>query len=326
MISTARERRGALLALIVLAPASLLLALCSGSVTLQWGEILRALGSDGSDTARTIVLELRLPRTLNGFATGGLLALSGALMQVLVRNPLADPYVLGISGGAAVAALSTVLLGLSGLWLQLGALVGALASMLLVLGTARAAAQWDGARLLLTGVVLAAGWGAVIALLLAVSPSASLPVMLSWLLGDLGRGVTPWPGLLALSVGLVLARIGARDLNALALGELQARALGVPLAPVRYSLYVLASLLTATAVTIAGTIGFVGLVVPHLLRLLGGSDHRWLLPAAVLLGGSLLVLADTFARTVLAPRQLPVGAITALMGVPLFLFLLRRSR
>jgi iron complex transport system permease protein len=261
----------------------------------------------------------------SAFVVGGLLALAGALMQVLLRNPLADPYVLGISGGAAVMALAAMLLGLGAAWVNGGALLGALVSMLLVFGLAHGRGQWTPTRLLLTGVVVAAGWGAVISFMLAISPERNLRGMLFWLMGDLGHEAAAIGSWLLLLAGLLIAFSQARPLNLLVRGELQAAALGVDVRPLRMGIYVLASLLTATAVTLAGTIGFVGLVVPHMLRLVVGGDHRVLLPASVLLGGSLLVLADTLARTLLAPQQLPVGVVTALIGVPVFLWLLYRS-
>jgi len=244
---------------------------------------------------------------------------------VLVRNPLADPYVLGISGGAAVAALLAMLLGLGGIWLTGSAFGGALLAMALVFGLARGRGSWTPTRLLLTGVVLAAGWGAVISFILATSPDRNIRGMLFWLMGDLGYVQTPEPALFILLLGLLACWPLGRDLNILIRGELQAGALGINSGRLQITLFLLASFLTATAVVQAGSIGFVGLVIPHIMRLMGFTDHRLLLPAAALAGGSLLVLADTLARTILAPQQLPVGIITALLGVPLFLYLLRRE-
>ena len=310
--------------LIVLAPLSLLLALSVGSVDTDAATLWAVLSGQGDGLAQTLVLELRLPRALSAFATGALLALAGTLMQVLLRNPLADPYILGISGGAAVAALLSMLLGLSGAWLAGNAFIGAAITVALVFGLAHGRGAWTPTRLLLTGVVVAAGWGAVISFILAITPGRDLPGMLFWLMGDLSHAPPPLAGLLVTALGLLACLPLARDLNVLARGELAASSLGVAVPRLRLALYLLASLFTATAVTIAGSIGFVGLVIPHLLRLLGLTDHRRLLPAAVLSGGSLLVLADTLARTALAPQQLPVGVITALLGVPLFLYLLNR--
>ena len=312
--------------LITLALASLLLALLSGSVSIGWSDLRAALGGTETELAsHNQILELRLTRALGAFATGGLLSLAGALMQVLVRNPLADPYVLGISGGAAVAALLTMLLGLGGAWLTGSAFAGALFAMLLVFGLARGRGSWTPTRLLLTGVVLAAGWGALISFILAISPDSNMRGMLFWLMGDLSYVRSPMPALIMLLLGLLLSWPLGRDLNVLIRGELQAGALGIDSNRIQGILFLLASLLTAIAVVQAGSIGFVGLVIPHIMRLIGLTDHRLLLPAAALAGGSLLVLADTLARTILAPQQLPVGIITALLGVPLFLYLLRRE-
>ncbi|MDH3948166.1 MAG: iron ABC transporter permease [Gammaproteobacteria bacterium] len=312
--------------LFVLAISSLILALLSGSVSLRWSELWSALGGPHTaQTTQSLILELRLTRALSAFATGGLLSLAGALMQVLVRNPLADPYVLGISGGAAVAALLSMLMGLGGVWLTGSAFSGALFAMALVFGLARGRGSWTPTRLLLTGVVLAAGWGALISFILAISPDSNMRGMLFWLMGDLSFARSSIPTLFMLLLGLLLSWPLGRDLNVLIRGELQAGALGIDSSRIQTILFVLASLLTATAVVQAGSIGFVGLVIPHIMRLIGLTDHRLLLPAAALAGGSLLVLADTLARTILAPQQLPVGIITALLGVPLFLYLLRRE-
>ena len=197
--------------------------------------------------------------------------------------------------------------------------------MLIVFGLAHGDGSWTQTRLLLTGVIVAAGCGALVALMLSVAEEHKLRGMLFWLMGDLGQSARWWPPLLALAVALALAMPFARELNLLARGLLQARALGVAVDRLRYAIYLLASLATAASVTTAGSIGFVGLVVPHLVRLAIGNDQRLLLPASVLAGGSLLVLADTAARTVIAPQQLPVGVLTALIGVPVFLFLLSRQ-
>ncbi|MDR5894070.1 iron ABC transporter permease [Halomonas mongoliensis] len=306
--------------------AALTLSVALGSVLLSPGEILAALRGQGSPLSETLILDLRLPRTLSAFAVGGLLAVAGALMQVLLRNPLADPYVLGLSGGASVGALAAMLAGVGGALVSGSAFAGALLSTLLVFGLAHGPGGWTPSRLLLTGVVVAAGWGAVITLMLAVTPADRLPGMLYWLMGDLSYSRTPWPPLLLLlAVCLLVVPLG-RSLNVLARGPLQAAALGVPVRRLEWGIYLAASGLTAMAVTTAGSIGFVGLVVPHMLRLVLGNDQRLILPACALAGGTLLVLADTLARTAIAPEQLPVGVITALLGVPTFLYLLYRSQ
>nr|WP_288354298.1 iron ABC transporter permease [uncultured Marinobacter sp.] len=315
--------------LVLLALASLVAMMLSvgvGSVSVAPGDVVAVILGEGSNLQQTLVLELRLPRTLSAFATGGLLAVAGALMQVLLRNPLADPYVLGLSGGAAVGALFAMLAGLGGLMISGSAFAGALLATLMVFGLAHGTGSWTPSRLLLTGVVVAAGWGAVITLMLAISPAQRLPGMLYWLMGDVSYARSPWPALVFLVLVCLLVVPLGRSLNVLARGPMQAAALGVAVRPLEWTIYILASLLTATAVTMAGSIGFVGLVVPHMLRLVLGNDQRLILPACALAGGTLLVLADTLARVVIAPEQLPVGVITALLGVPTFLYLLYRSR
>ena len=317
------------LPLTVLAVAGLIAMVMSvgiGSVAIAPADVLLVFLGEGSNLHRTLILELRLPRTLSAFATGGLLAVAGALMQVLLRNPLADPYVLGLSGGAAVGALLAMLAGLGGAGISGSAFAGAMLATLMVFGLAHGTGSWTPSRLLLTGVVVAAGWGAVITLMLAISPARELPGMLYWLMGDVSYARAPWPGLGVLVLVCALVVPLGRSLNVLARGPMQAAALGISVRPLEWLIYILASLLTATAVTMAGSIGFVGLVVPHMLRLVLGNDQRLILPACALAGGTLLVLADTLARVVIAPEQLPVGVITALLGVPTFLYLLYRSR
>jgi len=321
-------RRRALLILILLAAAvlaSVAVSLATGSLPLSPLEVLRALFGDEAGLGGEVVRKLRLPRTLAGLACGGLLALAGTLMQVLLKNPLADPYVLGISGGASVGALAAMLFGLPLVLLHAGAFAGALATMLLVFGLAHGDGSWTQTRLLLTGVIVAAGCGALVALMLSVAPEFQLRGMLFWLMGDLSQAESPWPALLVLVLGLVAVLPFSRDLGLLARGELSAQLLGVPVARLRLLIYALASLFTAVAVTIAGSIGFIGLIVPHLVRLAAGNDLRLLLPASVLAGATLLVAADTLARILVAPQQLPVGVLTAMLGVPVFLYLLSRQ-
>jgi len=320
-----RQRAILILAsLALLTLASFGFALTVGSFKVSYADVFAALlGHEGG--GGEVVLQLRLPRAIAGFACGGLLALAGALMQVLLRNPLADPYVLGISGGAGVGAMFAILIGLPVIGIDGLAFVGALGAMFIVFGLAHGDGSWTQTRLLLTGVIVAAGCGALVALMLAIAEEHKLRGMLFWLMGDLGQSAQWWPAVLALVVALTLAMPFARELNLLSRGMMQAQALGVAVDRLRYAIYLLASLATAASVTTAGSIGFVGLVVPHLVRLATGNDQRLLLPASVLAGGSLLVLADTLARTIIAPQQLPVGVLTALIGVPVFLFLLSRQ-
>ena len=311
--------------LLVGAAVAVLLSLRVGELQVGFADVLAALFRPGEGQASTVIRELRLPRALAAFACGGLLATAGALMQVLLRNPLADPYILGISGGAAVGALGAMVLGAAMFWVDVSAFAGALAAMLLVFGLAHGDGSWTQTRLLLTGVIVAAGCGAAVSLMLALAPDTRVMSMLFWMMGDASAASRPWPALAVLALALVAVMPFARDLNVLARGEVVARALGVRVGHLRIALSVLASLLTATAVTLVGSVGFVGLVVPHLVRLALGNDQRVLIPAAALVGGTLLTLADTAARTVMAPQQLPVGVLTALIGVPVFLFLLSRS-
>jgi len=309
----------------LLTVACLLIGICMGSGSTGPEDVLSLLRGTADQTVSDVVVKLRLPRTLAAFGTGAALSLAGVLMQVLLRNPLADPYILGTSGGAAVAALAIMASGASGLLIDLGAFGGAMSSTLLVFVIARARGHWAPGRLLLTGVVVAAGWSAIISLILAMSPEASLRGILFWLMGDFSFVSNPWSSLVVAGIAMVVSLSLARSLNVLATGDQQAALLGLRVRPMRVTVYFFSALLTAVAVTTAGTVGFVGLVVPHLVRLLGGADHRTLIPGAALAGGCLLVIADTLARTLIAPRQLPVGAITAMVGVPLFLFLLSRS-
>ena len=321
------RRRAVLIlaALTGLSQLSIILALMVGSVPISPAEVLSTLVDPGGSIAADVVRNLRLPRALAGFACGGLLALAGALLQVLLRNPLADPYVLGISGGAGIGALLAIILGFGVVGVNGLALGGALGAMFLVFGLAHGDGGWTQSRLLLTGVIVAAGCGAVVTLMLAVAPDDRLRGMLFWLMGDLSQTGDPTLALIVLAAILLIALPFARELNLLARGADVAQALGVAVRPLRRGVYLVASLATAAAVTQAGAIGFIGLIVPHLVRLTIGNDQRLLLPASVLAGGSLLVIADTLARTMLAPQQLPVGVLTALIGVPAFLFLLSRA-
>ena len=314
-----------LLAASLLAFAAILGSLLSGSVDLSFSDLTSYVLGDLPDLQRQVLEDIRLPRTLAAFVTGAALALAGVLMQVLLRNPLADPYILGLSGGAAVGALASIMLGLGGWWLSGTAFVGALISVGVVFGIASRAGSWSTTHLLLTGVVVSAGWGALINLMLSTSASASVQGMLFWLMGDLSQSSVGPAQIGVLVVGAGLAMRAARSLNVLVRGDLVAASLGVDIKRLRLSLFFGASLLTVIAVTTAGSVGFVGLVVPHMLRLIGARDHRVLIPFSLLTGGTFLVVADTLARTLLAPQQLPVGVITALIGVPSFIAILRST-
>ena len=304
---------------------SIAIALACGSDGVRPGLIANFIAGELRGQDALIVTELRLPRALSAFAVGGLLAIAGVLMQVLLRNPLADPYILGTSGGAACAALAAMLAGFAGAAIDAAAFVGAALATFIVFGIGGVRSHFSPPMLLLTGVVLASGFGALVSLMLALSPDGSLRGMLFWLMGDFSLALDPLPVLVVLALAVVVSTASARHLNILAEDETQARLLGLPLVPARIAVLLVASLLTAFAVTQAGSIGFVGLVVPHLVRGFTGADHRKLVPAAMLAGGSLMIVADTLSRTLLAPRQLPVGTLTAAIGVPLFLYLLRNA-
>ncbi len=322
------SHRIALLRLFVLclvAIVGFLFALMSGSVDVQWQDLRVIFTGEASDIQQRIIAELRLPRAMHAFVTGALLALAGALMQVLLRNPLADPYVLGISGGSAVFALLAMLIGLAGLMLSVAAFFGAMLAMLLVFGLARGKGSWTPTRLLLTGIVLASGWAAIISFILSVAPQGQLRSLIFWLMGDLSFAEHILPGTLVLAAGLLLAMSMARNLNILALGAEQAATFGLDIQRFRWQIYVLASLLTASAVVQVGNIGFVGLIVPHLLRLAGLYDYRYLVPGCALAGGSLLMFADALSRIIVDDLSLPVGILTAVIGVPVFIFLLYRG-
>jgi iron complex transport system permease protein len=308
------------------ATGALALGLTVGSTDIDALQVVLHLFTDDGSVEDRIIDELRLPRVLTAFAVGGLLALAGTLMQVLLRNPLGDPYVLGVSGGAAFAVLTAMLLGLPLLWHTPLALVGAFASTMLVFGLTRHGDDWRSDRLLLTGVVIAAGWSALISFVLSISPAMRLPGMLFWLMGDLSDATAPALPATLLVVSTLLGILRARELDIAGGGLLQAASLGIDTRRLRLEIYFAAALATAAAVAVAGAVGFVGLITPHLVRRLGVVEHRLLLPCAVLGGGALLVLADTAARTMISPMQLPVGVLTALLGVPTFLLLLQLRR
>jgi len=318
----------ALLAALVI---SVVLGVRFGPVHLTTGEVLTALAGGGPEWQRQIVVELRLPRMLLGALVGGGLALAGATFQALLRNPLAEPYILGISGGASVGAVLVLALGLAGAtsWtLPLAALAGALLAIILVFRVATASGRTLDVRvLLLAGVVVAAFFSACIAFILSVSEARTVQGAVLWIMGSLAGA--SWASV-AVAAAYTLPATAllltlARPLNLMAIGEETAHYLGADVEKVKRMALALAALLTAAGVAVAGVIGFVGLVVPHAIRLLVGSDHRALLPLSFLGGATFLVLSDIVAQVVLAPTQVPVGVITAFVGVPLFLVLLRRS-
>ena len=302
-----------------------------GSVDLTIRETLAAFTGRGDARVRQIVVELRAPRAVLAILVGGGLALAGAVFQALLRNPLAEPYILGISGGAATGAVLALALGLavSHSWaLPIAAFVGALLAITLVLRVAAADDDRVDVRvLLLAGVVVGAFFTACLSFVLSISDARTVRSAILWMMGSLAGA--DWVTVMTvafytLPAALILIGL-ARPLNLLAIGEETAGYLGTNVERVKKVAYVVASLLTAAGVAATGIIGFVGLIVPHGVRLVVGADYRILLPLSFLAGAVFLTLADVVARTMLSPMEVPIGVITALVGVPLFLLLLRRS-
>ncbi|MGH7482525.1 MAG: FecCD family ABC transporter permease [Longimicrobiales bacterium] len=319
-----------LLLLLLLLLVAFVLSVALGAATLAPGAVVGALLGTGDAVTRTIVVDLRLPRALLAALVGGALALSGAVFQALVRNPLAEPYIMGVSSGAAVGAVGAAALGWGLLvpWLPtLTAFVGALLTIVLVFRVATAAGRaMDTRVLLLAGVVIGAFFNAVILLLLTLTDIETFRSAVFWMMGSLAGARWRTVAVLAVYIvptTLVLLAL-ARGLDLLAVGEESALYLGVPVERLKRVAFVVTSLLVAAGVAVSGVIGFIGLVVPHALRLVWGSDHRFLLPGCVLAGAAFLLLADTAARTLTSPSELPVGVITAIVGVPVFVVLLTR--
>jgi iron complex transport system permease protein len=317
--------------LLVVLAVAVLLGVRFGSVPLSTAEVWTVLAGGGDGPTRDIVLSLRMPRVILALLVGGGLAIAGATFQALLRNPLAEPYILGISGGASVGAVMILALGwaTAGSWvLPLAAFAGALLAIGLVFRVATATGRAMDVRvLLLAGVVVAAFFSACIAFILAISPARTVQSAVLWIMGSFAAAT--WQSVLlaaAYTLPATLLLIGlARPLNLMAIGEETAHHLGADVEGVKRISLVVAALITASGVAVAGVIGFVGLVVPHAVRLLVGSDHRALLPLSFLAGGAFLTLADLVARLALAPTEIPIGVITAFVGVPFFLVLLRRS-
>ena len=308
-----------------------LLSIRLGSVDLTTAEVFAALRGEGDVNIRRIVVELRAPRAVMAILVGGGLSLSGAVFQALLRNPLAEPYILGISGGAATGAVLALSLGLAATlpWaLPAAAFAGALFAIVLVLRVAATAdRQVDVRVLLLAGVVVGAFFTACMSFVLSISDARTVRSAVLWMMGSLAS--SDWSSVLMVTlytIPAIIALVGlARPLNLLAIGEETAGYLGADVERVKRFAYVLGSLLTAAGVAATGVIGFVGLIVPHGVRLLVGADYRVLLPLSFLAGAAFLNMADIVARTVISPAEVPIGVITAFVGVPLFLLLLRRS-
>jgi iron complex transport system permease protein len=316
-------------------------SLSLGAVTIppskSWAILLhRLLGlpPDGGWTASdsSIILEIRFPRTISGVVVGAALALAGAVLQALLRNPLADPFVLGISSGAAVGAVLAILGGLGSTFLGSyavpgAAFGGALFTLFLVYFIARIEGRVPTQTLLLSGVIVNSFFSAIIMFLVSVTSNEQIYNVTFWLMGSLEYMTSASLGVILvylLAGGVILLAL-AKDLNLLVWGEETASELGVEVERVKKIAFVFASLITGAVVSVSGLIGFVGLVVPHLVRMIWGPDHRFLLPASALIGGMLLVAADTLARTAMSPSEIPVGVVTAMGGAPFFVYLLRKK-
>ncbi len=316
--------------------ASVVLALKLGAVPISVTDLVLDLGriaigraSELPTEYRLIVFDLRLPRILLGIMVGAALAVSGASFQALLRNPLADPYVLGVSSGSALGSILALILAPGfALITPLGAFIGAIATIAGVYFLGRREGQLDSTTLLLGGIICASFFSAIIMFLMTTLTGRDLRGMAFWLMGDLSTPVSAamqWIFTVGLILGIGAIYSTSADLNLLLTGEREATHLGVDVTRVKLVVYVSASLLTALAVSASGAIGYVGLLVPHAVRLIFGSDYRLLIPASALCGAIAIVLADTLARTIVAPTELPVGAMTAMAGAPVFIYLLRRG-
>ncbi|HET9995182.1 MAG TPA: iron ABC transporter permease [Candidatus Acidoferrum sp.] len=330
------------LVLVVILFVAVVIALKFGAVPVSLyalgRDLLRVIFGQSSQISSDyglIVVNIRLPRILLGIIVGASLSVAGTSFQALLRNPLADPYVLGVSSGAALGAILALIVephltlspALAALLTPMGAFLGAAATITVVYFLGRREGQIDSSTLLLGGVITASFISAIIMFLMTTLSGSNLRGMAFWLMGDLSTSLQKsvyW----FLGVGFLIAAgaiyTTAADLNLLLAGEKEAMHLGVDVPRVRLVVYIGASLLTGLAVSVSGAVGYVGLIVPHLMRLIFGSDHRTLLPTAALGGAIAVVFADTLARTVVAPAELPVGAVTAMAGAPLFIYLLRR--
>ncbi len=315
--------------------AVVIMALKLGAVPISVTDLVLSLGrvaigrSDQLPSEyRLIVFELRLPRILLGILVGAALSVSGAGFQALLRNPLADPYVLGVSSGAALGAIVSLIASPHIPWLApVAAFAGAALTITGVYLLGRRDGQLDGGTLLLAGIITASFLSAVIMFLMTTLTGRDLRGMAFWLMGDLSTPLAPgllWIFVVVLGVAAGAIYTTAADLNLLVTGEREAMHLGVHVTRVKLVVYLAASILTGMAVSVSGAIGYVGLLVPHVMRLLFGSDYRLLIPTSALGGAIAIVLADTLARTIVPPTELPVGAMTAIAGAPVFIYLLRR--
>jgi len=296
--------------------------------------VLIGRSSEISSEYGMIIREIRLPRIALGIFVGASLSVAGTSFQALLRNPLADPYVLGVSSGAAVGSIVALIIEphlalrpeIAAVFTPLGGFIGATTTIAVVYFLGRREGRLDSNTLLLSGVITGTFLSAIIILLITMLPSSSVRSMAYWLMGELSTPMPPilgWVLRVGFFAGFALIYLTASDLNLLLAGEKEAMHLGVDVRKVQIVVY-LASALTGLAVAVGGAIGYIGLLIPHVMRLIFGTDYRMLLPAAAFGGAIAAVIADTVARTVAAPSELPVGAITAMAGAPLFIYLLRR--
>jgi len=312
-------------------------SLTLGSVRIPFSQSLRILfhalfgiENGGNETHRAILLSLRVPRAAVAGLVGAGLSVSGATFQALLRNPLADPYILGVSSGAAVGAILAILIGFStaSLGVPLASSLGALLTILVVFYFGRQDGKIHPNTLLLAGVITSSFLSALIMFFLSISQREELHTILFWLMGDFSfaSGGVIWMIFPYILLGVLFLYFKSRQLNLILSGEENAVQLGVDVERLKLLSYLSASLITAAAVSVCGLIGFVGLIVPHSVRLIFGPDHRLLIPASALIGAAFLVASDTLARTILAPVELPVGVITAVFGGPFFIYLLRTRK
>ena len=319
-----QHRIKALLLFVLLVFVSFSASLLIGTVKISPLELFQILQNQGSEIQETIIWDLRLPRVITALLVGASLGTSGALLQGLLRNDLADPFILGVSSGAGLVAIAMITLGIFTSWLPIAAWIGALLTSVLVFTLGQSKQGMSVERLILGGVAISAFFGSIQTLLLLLSDDSRLQSALNWLIGSLnGRGWTDiglvLPYILS---GLCIAACLGKLINILNLGDEMAVGLGINLLRSRLMIAGVAALLAASAVSIAGLIGFIGLIVPHSVRLIVGHDYRWVLPLSGLGGAFVLLMADSLTR--FSTVELPVGAITALMGAPAFAYLLHR--
>lgn len=335
-----RERLTPRRLLIILAALSLLLvvliavAVAIGSEHISAGSIINILVSELTGTSadvtpeqRSIIADIRLPRVLMAIVVGAALSVAGAAYQALLRNPLADPYILGVSTGAALGAIAATIFAESiPVSRPLLAFIGAVATIAVVYALGQSRRNGSTERLILAGIITNTFLSSVVIFLMTAAADLRLRSVFSWLIGDLSGETGLLPAVaIFVALGISIIYVNARSLNLLMMGEQDALALGVEVKRVKITVYTAASLITGAAVAVSGVIGFVGLVIPHLIRLAGGSDNRLVIPAAAFVGGIFLLVTDTVARTVISPLELHIGVITALIGAPVFVYLLRRA-